>query len=131
MCLGSLMNAYIYRVYQKKLGQNKMSINLCFIGDILFMNSFHELTHLELQKKNYTRKLQTSCSNYHLTLKWININFIATMIRFNKTLKSLHFSGKSNFLIKFNINRTNFSQTRSCSVFLLLSQRLLNVVKIA
>ena len=31
---------YIYRVYQKKLDQNKMSINLCLIRDILFMNSF-------------------------------------------------------------------------------------------
>ena len=56
-------------------------------------------------------------------------HFIATMIRFNKTLKSLHFSGKSYFLINFNNNRTKFSQTWSWSVFLLLLQRLLNVVK--
>ena len=52
-------------------------------------------------------------SRYHLTLKWINNNFVATMIRFNKTLKSQHFSGKSYFLINFNNNRTKFSQTRS------------------
>ena len=64
-------------------------------------------------------------------VKWINNNFIAAMIHFDKTLKPLHFSGKSNFLVNFDNNRTKFSQKRSWSVFLLLSQRFLNVVKTA
>ena len=39
----------------------------------------------------------------HLTSKWIteNCNFTATIIRFKKTLKSLHFSGKFSFSYKF------------------------------
>ena len=135
-----------HRVNQKKLDQNKMSITFCFIIDILFMNSFLVLMFFkkELTKKwsfnHITSKDIYKWKKYiknklfkfrcHLTLKWINNDFIAT-IYFNKTLKSLHCSGKSYFLINFNNNRTKFSQTRSWLVFLLLLQRLLNVVETA
>ena len=136
-----------HRVNQKKLDQNKMSITFCFIIDILFMNSFlvlmffkkeltkkwsfNHITSKDIYKWKKYIKNKLFKFRYYLTLKWINNNFIATMIRFNKTLKSLLFSGKSYFLINFNNNRTKFSQTRSWSVFLLLLQRLLKVVETA
>ena len=51
------------------------------------------------------------------------------MIHFNETLKSLHFRGKFSFLINFNNSRIKLTQTQSWSVFLLLLQPLLNVIK--
>ena len=51
------------------------------------------------------------------------------MIHFNETLKSLHFRGKFSFLINFNNSRIKLRQTQSWSVFLLLLQPLLNVIK--
>ena len=35
-----LLLALLYQMYQKKLDQNEMTINFCFVIDIHFMNSF-------------------------------------------------------------------------------------------
>ena len=75
----------IYWVYQKKLDQNKMTINFCFIVDILFMKSFlflmffkealnwsfnHISKYIFKWKKFIKNKLFKF--HYHLTSKWIN-----------------------------------------------------------
>ena len=51
--------------------------------------------------------------HYHLMSKCISWQWHVTMTCFDKTLKSLHFNGKSPFLVNFNNNRTKFSFKRS------------------
>ena len=56
-------------------------------------------------------------THIHISLSFVvkmdNNNFIATMLCFEKTLKSLHFNKKTSFLVNANNNRTKFTQTLS------------------
>ena len=76
----------IYWVYQKKLDQNKMTINFCFIVDILFMNSFlflmffkeglnwsfnHIISKYIFKWKKFIKNTLFEF-RYHLKSKWIN-----------------------------------------------------------
>ena len=84
-------------------------------------------TNLQM-KKNQT---ETSCSNFIIIWcqSWWaeNNNFIVTIKCFDKTLKSLHFNGKSSFLVNLNTKKTKFCRARSWSIFLLLLQRLIDL----
>ena len=99
----------LYLVYQKKLDQSKMKINFCFIIDIRFMSSFLILMFFKegLTKKwNFNQIISTDiykCKKYIWCQNGYteNNNFTATLILSNKTLQSLHVSGKFSFSYKF------------------------------
>ena len=96
-------------MYHENLDQNEMAIEFCFIIDILFMDLhlilmfFKEGILKKMEIGNGKKYIKASCSNFVIIWRqngWNeNNNFIAKMIRFNKALKSLHFSGKFSYNI--------------------------------
>ena len=79
-----------------------MAIEFCFIIDILFMDLhlilmfFKEGILKKMEIGNGKKYIKASCSNFVIIWRKNGYtgkdNFIATIIRFKKTLKSLHFS---------------------------------------
>ena len=82
---------------------------------IFDFNVFEEETNKKIKKSfnhiiskdiyKWEKYIKTSCSNFLIIWRQNgsteNNSFIATMIYFNKTLKSLHFGGKFSFSYKF------------------------------